>query len=86
MSALDDTQVTASILRGCSKPSWQSGVRGAGGPMPGRPALARVPIGHFHGLVWLIRSSLVIEGTIDTDPLIWFEQESESLSFQKASE
>ena len=37
-------------------------------------------------LVWCIRSSLENKGAIDADTLLWFEQESGFLSFQKASE
>ena len=37
-------------------------------------------------LVWCICSSLVNKGAIDADRLLWFEQESSSLSFRKASE
>ena len=37
-------------------------------------------------LVQCNRSSLVNKGAIDADTLLWFEQESDSLSFQKASE
>ena len=37
-------------------------------------------------LVWCNRRSLVNKGAIDADALLWFEQESGSLSFQKASE
>ena len=36
-------------------------------------------------LVWCIRNSLVNKGAIDADTLLWFEQESGSLSFQKFS-
>ena len=36
-------------------------------------------------LGWCNRSSLVNKVAIDADALLWFEQESGSLSFQKAS-
>ena len=36
-------------------------------------------------LVWCNRSSLDNKGAIDADTLLWFEQESGFLSFQKAS-
>ena len=39
-----------------------------------------------HNLVWCNRSSLDNKGAIDADTLLWFEQESGFLSFQKASE
>ena len=39
-----------------------------------------------HCLVWCNRSSSDNKGAIDADTLLWFEQESGFLSFQKASE
>ena len=37
-----------------------------------------------HTLVWCIRSSFGNKREIDADPLLWFDQESGSLPFQKA--
>ncbi len=40
----------------------------------------------MYELVWCNQSTLANKGVIDADPLPWFEQESDSLSFQKALE
>ena len=46
----------------------------------------RVTGGYAALLVWRTRSSLDNKGAIEADTLLWFEQESGFLSFQKASE
>ena len=45
-----------------------------------------ITVGYAALLVWRNRSSLDNKGAIEADTLLWFEQESGFLSFQKASE